>query len=371
MKVLYFTRDYTPHDYRFLKAIIENGHDVYDLRLEKRVAYESRPLPEKVKVVDWNWGKKARDPSNDDLVVNDLKRIVSEIHPDVIHTGPIPDVSWLAACADVHPHTAMSWGFDLQKDINTSKLDYNHSVYALQKADWFLGDCNVELHIAEKLGFEKTHSTIFPWGIDITRFSPGKSNLREKFAGSDDFLMLCLRTMEPNYDVGTVVRAFLKAAEKEPKLKLVLMSDGSQRQSLMEESRKKPEEKRIFWVGRQSNDLLVDYYRSADLYVSASLVDGTSVSLLEAMGCGIPVLMSAIAGNLEWVKDGENGLLFQTGNVSELSEKMLWCFQNRNNLVKFAANGRNLICEKADWDKNKFLLTKAYQGAINVCGQLK
>ena len=47
MKVLYFTRDYTPHDFRFLNAIIENGDDVWYLRLETRNVYESRPLPEK------------------------------------------------------------------------------------------------------------------------------------------------------------------------------------------------------------------------------------------------------------------------------------------------------------------------------------
>ena len=55
-------------------------------------------------------------------------------------------------------------------------------------------------------------------------------------------------------------------------------------------------------------------YRAADLYLSASHSDGSSVSLMEALGCGLPVLVSDIPGNREWVTDGEQGWLFPDGD---------------------------------------------------------
>lgn len=369
MRILYFTRDYTPHDFRFLNAIVANGHEVYYLRLENKVNSESRPLPAQVHIVEWKYGKGAFDPSTEDDVVNELKKVFRQIEPDVIHSGPLTDTSYLAAKADLHPHVAMSWGFDLLREIVTSDRLKKNAAFALANADWFLGDCYVELDTVAQMGMSRERATIFPWGIDPVKFSPGTSCLRDKLAEPDEFLILSLRTMEPNYSVETVVRGFLLAAKTEPAIRLALMSDGSQMQMLKDIASQSEEGARINWLGRQSNDLLVDYYRAADLYVSASIVDGSSVSLLEAMGCGVPVLMSDIPGNLEWVTDGQNGSIFKTKDERELAEKIVYASRHREEIRSMAAKARELICEKADWDKNKLKLTTAYQGAIDICKQ--
>jgi glycosyltransferase involved in cell wall biosynthesis len=51
--------------------------------------------------------------------------------------------------------------------------------------------------------------------------------------------------------------------------------------------------------------------------VSASEVDGTSVTLLQAMACGTPVVVSDIDGNRGWVTEGKTGRLFRTGDAGE------------------------------------------------------
>ena len=369
MKVLYFTRDYTPHDYRFLKAIHEIGHQVWYLRLEDSGRnLESRPLPEGVEPVEWNWGKVPYRTQDADLIAYDLKKIWQRLQPDVIHSGPLPDVSWLTARAELHPHVAMSWGFDLMHDIAVDSEMRRASAIALQQADWFLGDCIVERDVAVSLGLDKDQATIFPWGIDPRRFHSGKSEMRDQVASPDDFVLLSLRSLEPNYDVATTIKAFLQATAIEPALKLLMLGDGSQLASLKNLALSAPEsiQKRILWLGRKPNDQLVDAYRAADIYLSASITDGSSVSLLEAMACELPVLVSAIPGNLEWVAEGETGFLFQTGNAEEMADKILWCYRNPSAVRLTAVNARRQIEEKADWDKNKFRLTDAYQGAIRV-----
>lgn len=367
MKVLYFTRDYTPHDFRFLNAMCESGDDVWFVRLEVRNKYESRPIPEAVHIVDWKFGNEPFDMQADEnAAVEALKAVYDLVRPDVVHSGPLTDCSYLAAKAGLHPHTAMSWGFDLGREIETDPKALERAKYALSHADWFLGDCYVELDKAAELGYDRTRATIFPWGIDIERFSPGTSDLRQKLENGGDFLILSLRTMEPNYDVETAVRAFLTAVQSEPGMRLVLLGDGSQMGKLKSIAAADENGSKISFLGRQPNDLLVDYYRSCDLYVSASIVDGSSVSLLEAMGCGIPVLMSDIPGNLEWVTDGVNGMIFQTKNISELAEKMVYCCRNRSETAERAAAARKLIEEKADWNKNKKDINTAYRKACGL-----
>jgi len=364
MRVLYFTRDYTPHDYRFLNSILENGDEVWYLRLETRNVYESRQIPDAVHIVDWEFGKEPFDlNTNEESAVKALQKVFSELHPDVLHSGPLTDCSYLAAKAGLHPHTAMSWGFDLGREIETIPGARERAAFALEHADWFLGDCYVELDKAAELGYDKKRATIFPWGIDTLRFSPGKGKIRQNIQNDADFLILSLRTMEPNYDVETVVRAFLSAVKTEPSMRLVLLGDGSQMPKLKNIAENDPDGNKISFMGRQQNEKLVEYYRSCDLYVSASIVDGSSVSLLEAMGCGIPVLMSDIPGNLEWVSNEENGLIFPTKDVNELTEKMLYCFRNRNILENYSVSARKLIEEKADWDKNKSKIHYAYRKA--------
>ncbi len=366
MRVLYFSRDYTPHDYRFLNAIVGNGDDVWYLRLEARNTYESRHLPASVHIADWPFGTAPFNiESEEDKAVEALRAISQSIKPDVVHSGPLTDCSYLAAKAGLHPHVSMSWGFDLGREIETTPKALERAQFALANADWFLGDCYIELDKAEELGFDRNHAEIFPWGIDINRFSPDESYLRDEISGEENFLILSLRTMEPNYDVETVVRAFLLAVQSEPNMRLILLGDGSQMPKLKEIAEKDPNGKKINFYGRQPNEILVDYYRACDLYVSASIVDGSSVSLLEAMGCGIPVLMSEIQGNLEWIRNKENGLLFETGNIEDLSKKMIYCCRNRDRLGKYAASARKLIEEKADWNKNKVKIHTAYE---RTCG---
>lgn len=367
MKVLYFTRDYTPHDFRFLKAIRENGDDVWYLRLESRNKYENREIPDNVHVVDWEFGKESFELDSDaDTAVTALQNVFTTIKPDVVHSGPLTDCSWIAARAGIHPHVVMSWGFDLGLEIETLPGDKERASFALSQADWFLGDCYTELDTASSLGVDSNHATIFPWGIDVNKFSPGAARLRSQLENGGDFLILSLRTMEPNYDVETVVRAFLLAVRKESGMRLILLSDGSEMAKLRKIASDDPNGNKISFLGRQPNDLLIDYYRSCDIYVSASIVDGSSVSLLEAMGTGLPVVMSSVPGNLEWVRDNENGILFPVGDAEQLADKLVYCYRNRDRIKEYADAGRLLIEEKADWNKNKEKIHLAYRKACGL-----
>jgi glycosyltransferase involved in cell wall biosynthesis len=107
------------------------------------------------------------------------------------------------------------------------------------------------------------------------------------------------------------------------------------------------------------------YYRSADLYISASHSDGTSISLLEAMACGRPVLVSDIPGNRAWVEPGVQGWWFLDGNLRSLADAFSEAYNQRQRLSEMGQAARRLAEEHADWPKNFNKLLDAYNLALN------
>ena len=75
---------------------------------------------------------------------------------------------------------------------------------------------------------------------------------------------------------------------------------------------------KVFFGGHVPQIDLPGYYQAADLYISASHSDGSSVSLMEALASGLPVLVSDIPGNVEWVEPGRQGWLFKDSDVTSL-----------------------------------------------------
>jgi L-malate glycosyltransferase len=370
VRVLYFTRDYTPHDHRFLTALAKHGHQVFSLRLERRgMQREDRPLPPDVEQLIWSGGRGPFRWQNLPYLVRDLRRLVREVQPDVVHAGPIPQVGFLAALAGIHPLVSMSWGSDLLLEAAHSRWARMRAQYTLRHTDVMVGDCLAVRDVAVKSGFSSTERVVlFPWGVDLQTFSP-QTDLqeRDRLGWKDEFVLLSLRSWEPLYGVDLLVRAFLRAARQAPELRLLLLGGGSQAGLIRQMIERAHMEDRVYFGGQIANQQLVRFYRAADLYVSASHSDGSSVSLMEALACGLPVLVSDIPGNKEWISPGKEGWLFPDGNEQALADGILWAVQQREHLLQMSTAARMLAEERADWQKNYLQLERAYQMAVDLC----
>jgi L-malate glycosyltransferase len=99
----------------------------------------------------------------------------------------------------------------------------------------------------------------------------------------------------------------------------------------------------------------------ADIYISPSHVDGSSVTLMEALASGLPCLVSDIPGNREWVEEGVNGWLFRDGDVDDLAEKILNAIKSRRSWGRIGKAARKTAEERADWRKNFGKLLETYE----------
>jgi L-malate glycosyltransferase len=97
-------------------------------------------------------------------------------------------------------------------------------------------------------------------------------------------------------------------------------------------------------------------------------VDGSSVSLMEALACGLPCLVSDIPGNKEWIIEGENGWLFRDGDADDLAEKIMYAIKNRRSFKKIGEAARKTAEQKADWKKNFGKLLETYEKVASLRG---
>jgi glycosyltransferase involved in cell wall biosynthesis len=202
---------------------------------------------------------------------------------------------------------------------------------------------------------EKT--VIFPWGVDIKHFIPrNKESAKRK-----SITLFCNRTWEEIYGVDVLAKAFVKVAASNPNVNLVLLGGGSQGARIRQILMNGGVMDKVHFGGQVSYADLPSWYQMADIYISPSHVDGSSVSLMEALACGVPCLVSDIPGNKEWIIEGENGWLFRDGNVDDLANKILHAIKSRRSFKKIGESARSAAEQRADWKKNFGKLLKAYE----------
>jgi len=165
-------------------------------------------------------------------------------------------------------------------------------------------------------------------------------------------VVLSARSHEPLYRVGDIITAFEGARSfVSDDVYLVVLNDGP----LTDEIRAGAGDHTLF-LGRVSESELAAWLRRSDLYVSASETDGSSVTLLQAMACGTPVLVSDIPGNREWVHAGLTGGIFPLGDVGALTQALTTALSGADvdeSIDRAVAQVRS----RADWSRNSPRLT--------------
>ncbi len=360
-RIIYFSMGYSPHDHRFLSALAQTEHEIHFVQLEKA---DNENLPAEIHLVDWEG--RARDFRWRDVpsYVRSLKRVISKTQPDILHAGPIQTIGLIAVLTKFRPLLLMSWGFDLMEDVYRSAWWKFITQYVLRNSTFFISDAQVTRNKAVEYGMNPDRTIVFPWGVDLEHFSPTPTvRAQHTLSGTRaaPLRLFCNRSWEPRYGVDVLAEAFVLAAKSKPNLRLHLLAGGSQEAVIRDILTKGGVIDQVEFKGYIPQKDLPRHYNEADVYISPSHVDGSSVSLMEAMACGLPCLISDIPANKEWVREGENGWLFPDGDAGALAEKILHATENRDTLDEIGANARHVAEARADWLKNFQKLLEAYE----------
>lgn len=169
---------------------------------------------------------------------------------------------------------------------------------------------------------------------------------------------ICTRAHEELYNIPCILHAFSKLQQSRPEATLTLVGDGSLHQELMQLSDSMGL-KNVTFTGRVDNSEIYRQLDHADILLSSPKVDNMPVSLLEAMNAGLLVISSRVGGVPFIIEDNRSGLLFESDNSDDLSEKMIFAIENQiysNALIKHA----RLAVDTYRWENIREKIYKAY-----------
>ena len=110
--------------------------------------------------------------------------------------------------------------------------------------------------------------------------------------------------------------------------------------------------------------VLTELLGAADIFVSTSVSDGNNISLNEAMACGAFPVVSDIAANREWIKDGQNGLIFPVGDFSGLAERIVLAASKPEWRRTAAEMNGEIVEVRGSWQKNMMIMEKSYESLL-------
>jgi glycosyltransferase involved in cell wall biosynthesis len=227
--------------------------------------------------------------------------------------------------------------------------------FVLGRADYVTSDAQVMTDEIRSMGMAEDRVLTFPYGVDLDRFRP-----------RDDALeggprILSNRKLAPVYGVSTLIDAFPAVREAFHQTQLTVAGDGELRADLLKRAERSIARRAIVFVGDVDHQRMPALLRDHHVYVSTSLSDTTSVSLLEAMACGLFPIVSDIPANREWIEDGVNGCLVPVQQPMRLAMTIIDAWNDPSFRSRAVSANIELVRDKAEWNTNMRGVRKLFE----------
>ncbi len=201
----------------------------------------------------------------------------------------------------------------IETDISNSNTGTDHSTFNSQHSTFTLG-------IVSRLSYEK--------GIDV--------------------LMSAMPMILKHY----------------PKVKLLIVGDGAEKEKLSALAEKLKVSDVITWAGLQPKDRLGGFYSQMELVVVPSRFEGFGLTAIEAMNHGIPVVASAVDGLKEVIVDGSSGVMFESEDSDALSKAIVDLIENDVKRNSLAEAGKKRVEEHFSYTIYQQKISELYEAVI-------
>ncbi len=224
------------------------------------------------------------------------------------------------------------------------KIIYRYALRRSQK--WIsLSRINREI-ICESFGIPRDEVHLIYNGIDIDGLQLSLSNLdreeikkelcKELNLPAESRILLTVGRLDPQKGYKDIVCAIPEIVSRHPDCYFVWVGEGALRHSLEKQCEDYGCLGRVRFLGQQGD--VARYLLASDLFVFPTYFEGLPRALLEAMACGLPVVASSASSIPEIITDGQDGTLFETGNVSSLAKAVISVLDSPQEMAVTAAN---------------------------------
>ena len=300
-----------------------------------------------------------------------LKNSLEKLKPDIVHASltlspldfRLPEICQkikLPLVATFHP------AFDSKiRNLTASTQQLIYQLYApsLNKFDKIIIFSSLQRDILEKLGIRKDKQVIVPNGVDHNIWKPAVSfnkkylSIKEQLGNNRIFLYMGRIVSEKNIEA--MLNAWCNL--KKNNCKLLIVGDGPMK-PILENNFSDEKNNDLLWWGEESDlEKRVALMQIAEAFFLPSLVEGLSLSLLEAMSTGTACIATDAGADGEVLENGA-GIILSTNNVTiQLKTIIPILLDNPNLLKSLGEKGRQRILEKYSIEKNINSIEKIYK----------
>ncbi|MBV4358283.1 glycosyltransferase family 4 protein [Pinibacter aurantiacus] len=243
----------------------------------------------------------------------------------------------------------------LGEKVLTKKSDINISVAASNQA-------------TGKQYFKDFESVVINNGINQQKFNPDRAlqDVREELhvPPSDTLVVFVARFIHQKQPL-VLIRAFAKALQQKPSLKLLLVGDGDQKDEALQLVKTLGIEQQVIF--QQFRQDVPEVLAAGDIYVLPSLWEGLPIALLEAMAMGKAIIATAADGTREVIQHNNNGILLPMENVEDnLAAAIVDLANDPDKRKKLGDAARATISERFSADKMTREIEKIYLKLLNA-----
>ena len=310
-RMLFFADAASVHTRRWVAAVAERGAKV--VLISRR--HGEVPGAQEVIVIAPGEDKAAWFKA-----LPEVRRVAARLHrsfkPDLVHGHYVTSYGlWAAACGLNVSKVLTAWGSDILVTPRASRFMRLVVGWSLRRADLITAD---SLEMLEEIASYHPSAPVHQilWGADTDKFVPGQPG--------PDFEAISLRSWERNYNIDLIIEAFARFVSLRPHSHalLHLLGGGPMESVLQERVASLRLLQQVRFHGRVGDQAMVQAIQRCRVSISVPTSDATSVSVLESMSAGLPVIASDLPANRQWI-DERGGIIVPVRDIDALTNAFI------------------------------------------------
>lgn len=300
-----------------------------------------------------------------------VKRLIKALKPDILHAHYATSYGLIGALSGFHPYAVSVWGSDVVSFPKKSAAHRAMVKFVLNSADLLFSTSEFMAGVAS--GLTGKRFVITPFGVEISsewRVVSGEisseisSELRVASSEAPVIKIGCVKTVSEVYGQDLLIRAFAGVVKEMEGvgISLELVGNGPDIEKFATLAEELGVGNRVKFAGYVPNDQIMDVHRGFDIEVYPTRVEETfGVSVVEAMSCGVPCIVSKTGGLQDLVEDRVSGFHVPTGDVDAIKSKLIELIRDPALRKSVGEAAIQRVADRYDLKKNATVMIAEYE----------
>ncbi|MFX1518991.1 MAG: glycosyltransferase family 4 protein [Promethearchaeota archaeon] len=239
--------------------------------------------------------------------------------------------------------------------------------YSMKLADTVFSVSSNNANEIERMGIPEDKITVIYNGVDISKFKKIKEQhlveFKKKLGIENDLVVLFFGRLHSQKGLLYLIKA-IPHILKEIKAKFVFVGKGPQEIIAKQIANKLGISDHLLFEGFIPESLKPYYFSICDVFAFPSIYEGFPIVPMEAAAFGKPIVAFDIPPVVEFIKDGKNGLLTQTGDYKALATNISYLLKNSKQAQRLGKNNKNLVETEFTWEAVARRMDNAFRRLI-------